>query len=87
MKQDKQRTATLTLPVNNEHGIICFEDLLIELLRMYNVEKNAKNKAYLCILETIGHEKHVEWEKNHKTCENYHLECVKHLVEMNEGRL
>ena len=77
-----QRTATLTIPVSNEHGYVLFEDILMELFRMYEVEKNAKNKAYLCIIETIGHDKHVHWERNHKRRDDYHAACVDVMYDM-----
>ena len=44
------KRATITIDVHNEHGIVCFENLLMELFRRFEVEANAKNKAYSFIL-------------------------------------
>jgi len=52
--QKRHRTATITLPVNNDYGLVSFDDLLMELSRRFNEEKNLKNEAYSFILSN-GH--------------------------------
>jgi len=48
--KNKKSSATLSLQVANPYGIVCFEDLTAEMQKQYDVEKNAKNKAYTFIL-------------------------------------
>ena len=42
--------ATLPLQVSNPYSIVCFADLATEMQKHFDVEKNAKNKAYAFIL-------------------------------------
>lgn len=42
--------ATIQLPVSNPYSIPCFEDFIDEARRHFEVEMNAKNKAYAFIL-------------------------------------
>lgn len=45
-QQRNERTVTITLPVSNEFGIVCIEDLFAEAQRHFDVEKNEKNRLY-----------------------------------------
>ena len=46
----EKKMATFELQVNNDYGIVGFDDLLNEIQRMYNVERNIKNNLYSFIL-------------------------------------
>ena len=78
-----QRMATLTLPVNNPHGYVLFEDILMELFRMYEVEKNAKNEAYYFILSHGHFDAYREYNRAHKGQDiDFHAASVQCLYDM-----
>lgn len=80
MAKNRQKTATITLPVNNEHGIVLFEDLLTELSRCFNVEMNAKNRAYSFILSTGSLNDYAEFCEQNRG-KNAHAACVESLIQ------
>jgi len=73
-----KKNATITIPINNPYGVVCFEDMLLELKRMYDVEKNAKNEVYHYVLKSGNFKDYVEFNRLHKG-QNHHLECVRLL--------
>ena len=76
-------TATLTLQVSNPHGIVCFTDVLMELFRMHEVEKNAKNEAYHFILSHGHFDQYHEFNRRHQGKDiNHHDECILCLYDM-----
>ena len=83
----EQRTsnATLTIEVSNPHGIVCFEDLMMELFREYETEKNAKNKAYSFILSCGHFDEYYKWSiANRGKKINHHAEAVQALASMRD---
>ena len=46
-----KKSATIQLPVSNNHGIPVLEDFLAEIQRRFDVEKNIKNNLYAFIME------------------------------------
>ena len=78
-----QRPATLTLPVSNENGIVCFEDILMELFRRHEVEKNAKNEAYHFILSHGHFDAYREFNRRNQGKNiDHHAESVQCLINM-----
>ena len=76
-------TATLTLQVSNPHGIVCFVDVLAELFRMHEVEKNAKNEAYHFILSHGHFETYRKFNRTYRGKDiDHHTESVKCLIDM-----
>ena len=70
--------ATLTLQVSNPHSIVCFSDLAVEMQKHFDVEKNAKNKAYAFILSCGLLTQFDEFCRfNHS--DNWHDTCLRQL--------
>jgi len=77
--KNRQRTATITLPVTNDNGTVFFEDLLAELSRMYQVEMNAKNLAYSYILHNGYLDAYGQFMKERRG-NNHHADCIELLI-------
>ena len=78
----EQRTsnATLTIEVSNPHGIVCFEDLMMELFREYEIEKNAKNEAYNFINSNGYFKEYHDWHAaNAGKAIDHHAEAANSL--------
>ena len=75
--------ATLTLPVSNPHGYVLFEDVLMELFRMHEVEKDAKNEAYYFILSHGHFDAYREYNRAHKGQDiDFHAASLQCLYDM-----
>ena len=46
-----RQSATIQLPISNNHGIPVLADFLTEVQRRFDVEKNIKNNLYAFIME------------------------------------
>lgn len=85
-EQCRERTATITIPVGNNNGMVLFEDLMRELFRMYNVEKDAKNEAYHFINSRGHFKEYYDWHgANAGKDIDHHAEAVNSLVEWFEN--
>lgn len=60
-----QQSATIQLPVSNNHGIPILADFLAEVQRRFDVEKNIKNNLYAFILEKGLFNELREYERTH----------------------
>jgi hypothetical protein len=70
-------TATLSLQVSNPYSIVCFADLVREVQRVYDVEKDAKNSLFAFILSRGLLEEYKEFMR--VPCDDYHKSCLTHL--------
>ena len=76
-----QKTATITLPVNNEYGIVCFEDLLTELNRRHEIEADAKNEACHFILSQGHFDAYRDFNKQQQGQNiNHHAACIETIA-------
>ena len=64
---ETRTTATIQLPISNDHGIPVLQDFLAEVQRQYDVEKNIKNNLYAFILQEGLFEKLKRYEKLYDT--------------------
>jgi len=74
----RKSSATIALQVSNPYSIVCFEDLATEMQRHFDVEKNAKNKAYSYILSKGLLKDFSIWSRGN----NYndpHEACLRHI--------
>jgi len=71
--------ATLTLPVSNPYGIVSHIDLLPVLQSFFDIEKNAKNKAYSYILSKGLLNDFSRWSRENNY-QDPHEACLEHLV-------
>ncbi len=89
MKSSKQNQKTnmitVTIPSENSHGIPVFEDFMAEAQRHFQIEKDAKNKAYSFILSTGRLHEFDEFCKSTKGL-NHYYNCVDHLVLMSPNQ-
>ena len=69
-------SATLTLQVSNPYGIVCHTDLLQVLQSHFDVEKNAKNKAYSYILSNGLMNDFAVWSRKSRS-DNWHDTCLR----------
>lgn len=58
-------TATVLLPVSNPYSIPCFEDFMDEATRRFEIEKEAKNKAYAFIADRGLFRDFMRYSRNH----------------------
>ena len=78
--RNKKRMATPTLPTTSEQGN-AIEDVLIELFKMFEVEKNAKNEAYHFILSHGHFDAYSEFNRQHQGQNiDHHSECVNYFI-------
>ena len=70
--------ATLALQVSNPYGIVCFPDLAAEMQKQYDVEKNAKNKAYSFILSSGLLNRFAEYCRSNYS-DDWHDTCLRQL--------
>jgi len=71
----KTNMITVTIPSENSHGIPVFEDFMAEAQRRFQVECDAKNRAYSFILSTGRLHEFDEFCKSTKGI-NHHENCV-----------
>lgn len=72
------KTATLTIPVNNDHDIVRFGDILMEAQRMFDVEKDEKNKAYSFIVNCGRFDEYKRFHADHSG-RDHHADCVNYV--------
>ena len=77
----RERTGTIEIPIiSNEYGIVCFEDVMMELFRRFEVEKNAKNKCYNFIHRHGHFDAYREFDRQCQSKEiDHNAECVRWL--------
>lgn len=75
----KKNTVTVTIPCSNPHSVPVFEDFMAEAQRRYQVEEDAKNKAYSFILSTGQLQKFDNFCKSTQGL-NHYYNCVDHLA-------
>ncbi|HAQ18420.1 MAG TPA: hypothetical protein DCR40_04200 [Prolixibacteraceae bacterium] len=75
----KKNTVTVTIPCSNSHSIPVFEDFMAEAQRRFQVECDAKNKAYSFILSTGRLREFEEFCKLTQGL-NHHGNCIDHLA-------
>ena len=70
--------ATLALQVSNPYGIVCFTDLSTEMQKYFDVEMNAKNKAYSYITSKGLLNDFAAWSRENRS-DDWHNTCLKQL--------
>jgi hypothetical protein len=78
-----KRSATIQLPISNDHGIPVFTDFLNEVQRHFEVEKNIKNNLYAFILSKGLFKELVEYGKTHDMTSMDGFERAKAAVALN----
>ena len=81
------KRATITIDVHNEHGIVCFEDLLTELNRRHEIEADAKNEAYHFILSQGHFDAYRDFNKQHKGQDiDHHAACIETIASIADAK-
>ena len=77
----RERIGTIETPIiSNEIGLVSFNDLLNELLRQFEVEKNAKNQSYHFIIKHGHFDAYRKFYLLHQGKEiDNHAECIREL--------